>query len=71
MYSLECLWQWSNLADVIRLYVHSIEVTIYGCKDSEYKYFLYTLASVGHFFDIDMSYTRVLHIKVAYRIPHK
>jgi hypothetical protein len=23
------------------------------------------------FFDMDMSYTRVLHIKVAYRVPHK
>jgi hypothetical protein len=22
-------------------------------------------------FDMDMSYTRVLHIKVAYRVPHK
>jgi hypothetical protein len=23
------------------------------------------------FFDMDMSYTRVLHIKVAYRVPHE
>jgi hypothetical protein len=23
------------------------------------------------YFDMDMSYTRVLHIKVAYRVPHK
>jgi hypothetical protein len=23
------------------------------------------------FVDMDMSYTRVLHIKVAYRVPHK
>jgi len=37
------------LADVIRLYVHSIEATVYDRKDSEYKYFLYTIASVGHF----------------------
>jgi hypothetical protein len=22
-------------------------------------------------FDMDMSYTRVLHIKIAYRVPHK
>jgi hypothetical protein len=25
----------------------------------------------GGKFDMDMSYTRVLHIKVAYRVPHK
>jgi hypothetical protein len=23
------------------------------------------------FIDMDMSYTRVLHVKVAYRVPHK
>jgi hypothetical protein len=26
---------------------------------------------VGETFDMDMSYTRVLHTKVAYRVPHK
>ena len=36
------------LTDFIRLYVHSIETTTYSCKDSEYEYFLYALASVGH-----------------------
>ena len=33
---------------LIDLYVHSIEATTYCCKDSKYKYFLYTLASEGH-----------------------
>jgi hypothetical protein len=28
-------------------------------------------ARSGGLFDMDMSYTRVLHIKVAYRVPHK
>jgi hypothetical protein len=29
------------------------------------------LSAVSFHFDMDMSYTRVLHIKVAYRVPHK
>jgi hypothetical protein len=28
-------------------------------------------ASFWNLFDVDLSYTRVLHIKVAYRVPHK
>jgi hypothetical protein len=32
----------------------------------------YNCCVVGrHYIDMDMSYTRVLHIKVAYRVPHK
>jgi hypothetical protein len=27
--------------------------------------------ALGQDFDMDMPYTRVLHIKVAYRVPHK
>jgi len=36
------------LADLILLYVHFIATTTYSCEDSEYKHFLYILASVGH-----------------------
>jgi len=36
------------LTDLIRLYVHSIAATTDSCEDSECKYFLYTLASVGY-----------------------
>jgi hypothetical protein len=32
---------------------------------------VYSLHYFILFFDMDMSYTRVLHIKVAYRVPHK
>jgi hypothetical protein len=32
---------------------------------------MYTLIYCVLYFDMDMSYARVLHIKVAYRVPHK
>jgi hypothetical protein len=30
-----------------------------------------TTPHIKKFIDMDMSYTRLLHIKVAYRVPHK
>jgi hypothetical protein len=48
------------------LFIHS--VAIICCIVDEY----YCCVVDRHcYFDMDMSYTRVLHIKVAYRVPHK
>jgi hypothetical protein len=39
------------------------------CTENQNTHFIYN--NLLFFIDMDMSYTRVLHIEVAYRVPHK
>jgi hypothetical protein len=41
------------------------------CIDGRWQGFLKHNSAERLFVDMDISYTRVLHIKVAYRVPHK
>jgi hypothetical protein len=57
----------------------SLVVVAVGGGEREWWWWWWWFCFVGlhasawnfQYFDMDMSYTRVLHIKVAYRVPHK
>jgi hypothetical protein len=61
---------WEN-GEFMFLFVPAVGATNYGRSVPRGAALLIVGQDIETNIDMDMSYTRVLHIQVAYRVPHK